>query len=97
LIYQIWAIVSDKNGKKNDRFTKCYIKQQIDPNFGNIFKTLVPITSLPASMTLFSWSDLPNIRSLGFCLHNRKRNEQRTYSEAWIYVVISKNKLLGET
>ena len=96
-MYQIWAILSGKNGMKNDRFTNCYIKQQIHTNFGNIFKNLVPITSVPASMTLFSWSDLPNIRFLGFCLHNRKRNEQRTYSEAWIYVAISKNKLLAKT
>jgi len=81
-IYQIWAILSGKNGKKNDCLTSYYFKEQIHPNFGNTVKILAPITSVPATMTLFPWSDLPNIWSLCFCLHNRKRNEQRRYSEA---------------
>jgi hypothetical protein len=29
---------------------------------------------------VFSWSGLPNIWSLCFCLHKRKRNEQSTTS-----------------
>jgi hypothetical protein len=94
MVCQILAILLGKNGKKKDCLTSCYIKQQIHPYLANNTKNCAPVTSVSATTTVPPWSDLPNISSLCFCLHKRMRNEQRTYSEAWICEAISKNKII---
>jgi hypothetical protein len=83
-----------KHGKKHDCLTSFNIKQQINSNLRNTVKNCAPITSVPATMTVLSWRDLPIIWSLCFCLPKRKRNKQMRYIEAWTYAAISKNKLL---
>jgi hypothetical protein len=86
----IWAILLGKYDKKIDCLTEYYIKQHIRPNLGNTFKHRAPITSVPEPKIVLSWSDLTNIWSSCFCLPNRKRQEQRTYSQTWTYPEISK-------